>query len=138
MHNDCRKVLFDDLIKLDLPKDDYAVFGSGPLIVRGIIPASNDLDVVCRGAAWEKVKTIGTLQYNDDYDVEIVTLFDGRVTFGNKWGIGNFDVDDLIDGAEYIYELPFVRLEHVVEYKLIRVSAKDLSHIDALKRLLRK
>ena len=118
---------------MQLPNGDFAVFGSGPLIVRGIIPARNDLDIVCRGAAWKMVKETGKLQFNDDYGVEIVTFFDGQVTFGNSWGIGNFDVNELIDGAEFIDELPFVKLKHVLEYKLERASEKDLRHIELLK-----
>lgn len=74
------------------------------------------------------------MQFSDEYNVEIITLLNGQVTFGNKWGIGNFDVDALIDDAEYIDGLPFVRLEHVVRYKMIRASEKDLQHIAALKK----
>ena len=60
-------------------------------------------------------------------------MFSVAVTFGTKWGIGNFDVEELIDTAEIIDALPFVRLEHVIRYKQIRSSAKDLLHLDALK-----
>jgi len=126
--------LFDSLRRMELPNCDFAVFGSGPLIVRGIIPATNDLDIVCRGSAWDKIREIGTLQFNDAYGVEIVTFYDGQVTFGNRWGIGNFDVNELIDGAEFIDELPFVKLKHVAEYKLERASPKDLQHINLLRR----
>jgi hypothetical protein len=119
---------------MQLPDGDFAVFGSGPLIVRGIIRATNDLDVVCRGVAWDKVREMGSLQFNDDYGVEIVTISDGRVTFGNRWGIGNFDVNMLIDGAEFINGLPFVELKHVVEYKRERASDKDLRHIELLQQ----
>ena len=41
--------LFDLLRSLELPVGDYAIFGSGPLIVRGIIEATNDLDIICPG-----------------------------------------------------------------------------------------
>jgi hypothetical protein len=117
--------LFEYLKLLSLPDGDYAVFGSGPLIVRGVIAPTNDLDVICRRLAWERVQEIGTLQFNDDYGVEIVTLFDGKVTFGNKWGIGDFNVDELI---------PFVKLKHVIEYKLIRKSKKDVQHIESFRQ----
>jgi len=125
--------LFDRVKSLNLPVGDFAIFGSGPLIVRGVIPASNDLDIICRGQAWERVKAIGELEYLSKYDVTVVTMCDGRLTFGNKWGIGNFNIDELIDGAELIDGLPFVQLVHVVQYKLERASTKDLKHIEALK-----
>jgi hypothetical protein len=74
------------------------------------------------------------LQFNDDYGVEIVTLFDGKVTFGNKWGIGDFNVDELIDDADHFDGLPFVKLKHVIEYKLIRKSKKDVQHIESFRQ----
>ncbi len=125
--------LFDRVKSLNLPVGDFAIFGSGPLIVRGIIPASNDLDIICRGHAWERVKAIGELEYLSKYDVTVVTMCDGRLTFGTKWAIGEFDIDALIDGAEEIDGLPFVRLEHVTNYKEISKRPKDLRHIEALK-----
>lgn len=125
--------LFDRVRRLNLPTGDYAIFGSGPLIVRGIISGSNDLDVICRGRAWQWVKNIGEREYLSKYDVTIVTMCDGRLTFGSEWGIGEFDTNDLIDSAEIIDELPFVCLEHVVSYKKIRKRTKDLKHLEALK-----
>lgn len=125
--------LFDRVKSLNLPVSDFAIFGSGPLIVRGIIPASNDLDIICRGRAWERVKAIGELEYLSKYDVTVVTMCDGRLTFGTKWAIGEFDIDELIDGAEEIDGLPFVQLEYVTNYKKISERPKDLQHIEALK-----
>ncbi len=125
--------LFQQVKRLELPLGEFAIFGSGPLIVRRIIQAANDLDIICRGTAWEMAKQIGTSQYLEEYGVTVVTICDGRISFGRSWGIGNFDVDDLIDTAEIIEDLPFVRLEHVVRYKTERASIKDIRHLEALK-----
>lgn len=125
---------FEIVSNLNLPSQDFAVFGSGPLIIRGLIAGSNDLDVICRGAAWKKVKSIGELKFLPEYDVTIVTFGDGAITFGNQWGIGDPDIDALIDGAETIEGLPFVQLTHVINYKLLRASDKDLNHIEILER----
>ena len=124
--------LFDRVKSLQLPSADYAIFGSGPLIVREIIPVSNDLDIICRGSAWKTVQEIGDPEYLSEFDVTVVTMCDGRLTFGTEWGIGNFDVDALIDSAEVIDGLPFVRLEHVAIYKEIINRPKDLQHLEAL------
>ena len=125
--------LFDQLRRLDLPQDGYAIFGSGPLAIRGIIPSSNDLDIICRKEVWERLSQIGRIEFLPEYNVTVVTLSDGSVTFGLEWKIGNFNVDQLIDTAEIIDALPFVRMEHVICYKKIRASEKDLAHLDALK-----
>ena len=125
--------LFDTIRELNLPADDFAIFGSGPLIVRGIVPVSNDLDVICRGRAWEQVKALGEIRYLTEYDVNIVSINDGCLTFGTEWGIGDFDTNELIDSAEEIDGLHFVRLEHVAAYKKISRRPKDLDHLDALR-----
>ena len=124
--------LFDQLRQLDLPVSGYAIFGSGPLAIRGIIPLANDLDILCRRDVWDRVSCLGKTRFLQEYDVTVAELADGAITFGSEWGIGNFDVDELIDTAEVIDGLPFVRLVHVVAYKNIRRSAKDILHLDAL------
>ena len=123
--------MFAYLRDLRLPIGDYAIFGSGPLIVRGIVEATNDLDIVTRGAAWEAVEQIGITSTFDDGN-PCVNLLDGRITFGTTWKYGTFDLDELIDAAEVIDGLPFVRLEYVVAYKQAAGRPKDWEHLEAL------
>lgn len=124
--------LFAELARQELPTGSYAVFGSGPLVVRGIVPDAGDLDVLCTSQAWSIVKQRGELEYLPDYDVTIVSMLDGALTFGTTWGIGDFDVSALIATAETIDGLPFVLLEHVRRYKEIRNSEKDRGHLRLL------
>lgn len=123
--------LFGLLRSLELPAHDYAVFGSGPMIVRGMVEATNDLDIITRRAAWERVQEIGTLSSFDD-DNPCVDMFDGRITFGITWKYGTFDLGELIDTAELIEGLPFVRMEHVVTYKRAAGRPKDFEHLGLL------
>jgi len=122
--------LFAYLRRMRLPDGDYAVFGSGPLIVRGWVSGTNDLDVICRGDAWAQACAGGKVSHDPRYDVRLASHCRGRLTFGTRWGIGNFDVDELIDTAELIHGLPFVRLRHVIAYKELRRSPKDLLHLE--------
>jgi len=126
--------LFSFVKELNLPCSDFAIFGSGPLIVRNIVPFKNDLDIICRKQAWETVQKIGKPQYLQDYAANIVSMADGAVTFGTTWGIGQFDINTPIDSAEMLQGLPFVKLKYVIEYKLIRGLPKDLSHIEAARK----
>jgi len=41
----------------------------------------------------------------------------GAISFGTAWGIGQFDINRLIDTAEIIGGLPFVQLQFVINYK---------------------
>lgn len=123
--------MLDRLRELGLPDGHYAVFGSGPLLVRGVIEQASDLDVLVRGPAWEAALAHGRRLRLDELGVDVVDA-GGGVTLGREWGIGEFDVDDLIDTAELIDGLPFVRLEHVVAYKRIANRSKDRAHLTAL------
>ncbi len=126
--------LFDLLRAMSMPAGQYAVFGSGPLLVRGIIESANDLDVICRNPAWDRACQLGTLVNLDDEDIQIVSTHDGAITFGRSWGYGSFDLDHLIATAEIIAGLPFVQMEHVMEYKRVARRPKDLAHLDLIER----
>ena len=129
--------LFERLRALALPPDDYVIFGSGPLVVRGVIEATNDLDILCRGTAWEAVCALAPPKYVPQWDVELVSLYDDRLTFGTTWAIGEVGVDEVIDSAETIDGLPFANLAYVVEYKKKSARPKDLAHLEALARFER-
>ena len=118
------------LESLELPQGDYAVFGSGPLLIRGIIDNAADLDVIARGAAWEQAAAAGRLTYLPDHNVTVASFFGGAITIGTRWAIGDFSVDELIDTAELIDGIPFVRLEHVRSYKRLAGRRKDIDHLD--------
>ncbi len=124
--------IFDVVRSLNLPARDYAIFGSGPLLARGIIDDVNDIDIICRGAAWLQAQELGELVYLDEYDVHVVSIDNQKITIGTSWGIGEFNIDELIDTAEEIDDLPFVRLRYVVEYKKIARRPKDLEHLRLL------
>jgi len=126
--------LFDLLRTMALPTDDYAVFGSGPLLVRGILESVGDLDVICRGPAWRRARQLGTLIDVDGEGTQIVSTHDGAITLGATWGYGSFDLAHLIDTAEIISGLPFVCIEHVIEYKRLAGRPKDLAHLALIDR----
>lgn len=125
--------LLQKVADLGLPEGEFAIFGSGPLLVRGVIDGVNDIDILCRGAAWQAALAHGELQHLEQYDLDIIAIDDGLITLGRTWGYGAFDTDFLIDTAELIDGLPFVRLEHVVAYKRIAGRRKDREHLRALK-----
>lgn len=121
--------VLDRLRSMALPAGDYAVFGSGPLLVRGIVDAVTDLDVLCRGQAWLTARAIATSERTEE---GVTVLADGPISFGTEWGLGDFDVGRLIDEAETIDGLPFVQLEHVIAYKRTAGRPKDLAHLELI------
>lgn len=121
---------------IGLPPGDYAVFGSGPLLIRGIIDEAADLDVIARDAAWNDARRRGEMVDLPEHGVSVASFYEGAVTVGNRWAIGNVSIDELIDSAEMIDGLPFVTLAHVRAYKLISDRPKDREHLELLDRWL--
>jgi hypothetical protein len=123
-----RHPLLAALLALELPVGDYALFGSGPLLARGWIDEVGDLDVLARGAAWDKARRLGAMRRLEPYDVDVIFVGED-ISIGTTWGLGEFSVDQLIDEAELIEGIPCVPLRHVVAYKRIADRPKDRAHI---------
>ncbi len=126
--------LFGRLKALGLPEGDYAVFGSGPLAARGLIREIGDLDVVARGAAWERARALGLSDLAPGGD-PVVRLGGGDIEVFGGW-LG-WDVDALVDRAEVVGGLPFARLEDVLAFKLSHGRPKDLAHARLIEEHLR-
>jgi hypothetical protein len=124
--------LLGEVRALGLPAGNFVLFGSAPLLVRGIVPPTGDVDVLARGPAWEAARALGPTVRLPHHEVDVVRLLYGRIEIGTVWGIGDVDVDDLIDSAEVIDGLPFAGLAHVRAYKEVAGRAKDREHLRLL------
>lgn len=119
--------LISDLLALGLPSGDWALFGSGPLLVRGWVEDVGDIDVISRGAAWKRARELGRTKTLADGG-EIIVI-GGDITVGTTWAYGDVDIDRLIDTAEMIDGVPCVTIDHVVAYKRIADRPKDRAHL---------
>ena len=126
--------LLGKLRALDLPEGDYAVFGSGPLAARGLWGELRDLDVVARGAAWERAKGLEPVRPAPEGD-PVVRLKGGAIEVFGGW-LG-WDIDALIDDAEMIDGLPFARLKDVLAFKRSHGRPKDIAHVRLIEDHLR-
>lgn len=116
-------VSFDHVRQLNLPAGQFAVFGSGPLVVRGMRD-SDDIDLIVTEELFKQ------LAQDENWDkVELrdhhQSLRKGDLEIFHTWAPGAWDVADLIRNAEMIDGLPFVRLDAVVEWKQLRNEVKD-------------
>jgi hypothetical protein len=104
------KFLMDKLKDYNLDSEDYAVFGSAPLVITGMIDDVNDLDVIIRPSKWE---------FNDEgeYRTKYIEFF-------NNWP--EYDIDDLIDNHSFVYNgVRFINPKKVIEYKKSLKRNKD-------------
>jgi hypothetical protein len=120
------------LVALDLERRDFVIFGSAPLLAWGLRDSVRDLDIVARGAAWEKVSTMGLPAVGGLTGDPIVQFWGGRIQCSQKWISPLWDSDELIDDADMIDGLRFARLSAVLAYKKLLLRQKDIEDIAAI------
>lgn len=115
----------DELKQLNLPSKQYAIFGSGPLAIRGIREA-RDIDVLVKKDLWDSLAKI--YPPNEKSNGLII----GHVELFSQWEPFDVNVDQLIDTAEIIEGLPFVRMEYVIEWKKHVGREKDKKDLELI------
>jgi len=129
-----RDAMFARVAALGLPPDDFAVFGSGPMLAHRMIRTIGDIDMVARGAAWAAAVRLSTApprRPRSGVGMAVELPDAGRgVEIYTEWP--GESVDTLIDGSELVGGVRFVQLEAVLRYKLLRGRQKDLKHVELL------
>lgn len=124
--------LLSQLDDLDLPKDQYAIFGSGPLAIRGIREA-NDIDILVAPSLFEKLeKEYPTRKINGNKLVEIGEI-EAMITWPNT---SSEKVQEMIQNSEQINGYPFVSLKNLIDSKKKMGRPKDLVDIDLIEKYL--
>ncbi|MBU1180187.1 nucleotidyltransferase domain-containing protein [Patescibacteria group bacterium] len=126
--------LFQRVKELKLPIGKYALFGSAPLGIRKLKDC-HDIDIVVTEDLWNEYKSknweIKTMPHGSQY------LLNNEIELWKDWKPGNWDIQELIDEAEMIDGIPFVKLEYVIEWKRKNGREKDLKDIETIEKLLR-
>ncbi len=122
-----RNPLYTQLLDLDLPQGHYAVFGSGPMFAHGLLGSPNDIDLIARGAAWDRLVEVAET-FGVQESAHQLSLFGGNIEAFTTWKPGEWDIDALIDSAECIDGVPFVQLHLVLRWKRRLDRAKDRIH----------
>lgn len=119
---------------LGLPAEDYAVFGSAPLLACGLIDEVSDVDLIATRSAWRLARKLAspTRAPGGDWVVRV----DPNLEIYNGW-LG-LDVDAIVRRAESIDGLPVACLSDVAAYKHLLNRPKDRLHLKLLKAHLRR
>lgn len=133
--------MFEELIKsvksLNLPIGKYVLFGSAPIIVKGLRPALHDIDIVVKEDLWNEYQNKEGWVKKPFNDKETYLEWSGKnIEFWKSWGPGEWDVNKIIEEAEIIDGLPFVQLETVLEWKKICARPKDIEDIKLLEKYI--
>ncbi|HEC94326.1 MAG TPA: hypothetical protein ENI56_03120 [Candidatus Kaiserbacteria bacterium] len=119
----------DELKSLNLPQLQFAIFGSGPMAIRGI-RESNDIDVIVKQNLWKTLVN----RYQSSLQDNPPCLKICNIEIYKKWPVVTDTIDELIDSAEKIKDFPFVQLKYVIEWKKYSGRKKDLKDIELLEK----
>lgn len=113
---------------LELPADSAVVIGSSVLRELGIIPHSNDLDLALTPGAFMELESRQGWVLQQARGTTLVTCDDieGGV------GFDGWSVDDLLEDAIRIDEVPFISLQKLHAWKVRENRPKDVEHIRLL------
>ncbi len=133
MSNTKLQILLERLRGLNLPSDQFALFSSGPMAVRGL-REPGDLDVLVSKNLWDKL--------SQKYSVE--ESWHGGKIRAIAEEIDAYDAtaapisaEELIERADIIDGVRYVKLEDVVAAKKIEAREKDLRDIEIIEEYLK-
>lgn len=123
------------LLGLNLPTDDYVIFGSGPMLAYGLRTDIGDLDIVARGHAWAIATAIQPAQPSPSGRGNMTRLHGGALEIVDQWIDPTLDTNGLIARAVTIDGLPFASLADVVTSKTFTDRPKDHTDLALLHAL---
>lgn len=126
--------LFKKLKELNLQKEKFAIFGSGPMGIRDL-KEIGDLDIILPENIFNDLKKRPDFKLDKKKSGNEYLKKDG-IEFYKNWHPGNWDIDKLIQEAEIINDLPFVKLEDVLKWKKLKMREKDIKDIELIENYL--
>ncbi|MFH1522197.1 MAG: tRNA pseudouridine(55) synthase TruB [Patescibacteria group bacterium] len=122
----------EELKALNLPKGRYALFGSTPLAIRNI-RSNHDIDIIVKKDLWPNL----IKKYPKRIKKQPICIkLDGIEIFKDWLNLSN-KVEEMIDNAEIIDGLPFVKLNYLLEWKEYMDREKDKKDIKLVKKYLK-
>ena len=116
-----------ELLKnLNLPPEQFAVFGSGPLAIRGW-RENKDIDIIVTSALWNELRKKYTLYNEKSIRIEVIEIF-------RDWKPWFHDVEELIKTADFFENIRFVNLENVLKWKEAKNRKKDREDIKLIRK----
>lgn len=128
--------LIKKLLTLNLPTNDYALFGSAQMFLHGIKELGHDIDIIARDEAWKKAQSLGVVEKTKLGDGYVVTLFDGEIEIFNDWVPDKWDINELIDTADLIENIRYVTLNNLIKWKKAMGRPKDVEHLKMIEDYL--
>jgi len=118
----------EELKELNLPDKEYAIFGSGPLAIRGIRQAE-DLDIIVTKGLYKKLK--------EKYSEKDRGIFINNIEIISPDTSIVDNPEEIIKRAELIKGFRFTLLEDIIEWKKKMKRPKDINDIKLIEDYLK-
>ena len=121
-----KEEIFDELEKLDLPKDKYIVISGASLVCQGLIEKTNDIDLACSKDFFEKLEWPVREEYNSKikyksiFDIDYELYDEKRVIEINNYRFMNLEAC-----YEYIKKLNKPKDKKLIKDLELKVCLKD-------------
>jgi hypothetical protein len=132
-----KKDIISKMKSLNLPKNSYVVFGSGPLGVAGIREV-NDIDLLVSKEIYEKLQKSGWKKIHKGPNDEpiVYDVFEAH----DNWNFSSYKptLDDLLINATEVDGILFASLIDVQKWKTSSGRPKDIIDLKLIKRYIEK
>lgn len=125
------KLLLEELKSFNLPTDQFAVTSSGTLAVRNLREA-NDLDVIVSEELWQEL----IKNYTPAMDGEMESIDVGNIQFLHKGSWFTGDNEKMINEADTIEGIRYVKLTEIKARKTGRDREKDIRDVKLIDEYL--
>lgn len=120
-------ILLNTFSLLNLSLDEYVIFGSGPMAIRGI-KEPKDLDVLLKKNVWDtwsqKEGWISRELRKGEHYLENTNFPD--IELYEYWGPGDWNTEEIINNSEIINGFRFANMEDQKRYKKLCNREKDI------------
>lgn len=131
-----RTQILSRLASLELPPSHYLLHSSAALVLRGVLPDANDLDIVATGPAWEAALALVAA---GSATVDRGT-HDTRVSVGDDVEIYDGWLGEpaaaVVSRAELVTGVPCASLADIVSMKRRLDRPKDREHLALIARFM--
>ena len=118
--------IVQELRRLNLPRNEYVVVGSGVLNPLGIRD-SNDIDLIVSQKIYDKLEEAGW--QHDNWSDQIVLKKDVFDIGTNWYGL---QLTQLLENAQYVDGIPYLSLDDVYEWKRRLGREKDFVDLELI------
>ncbi len=134
---DLNKLLyFEELEKLDLPREDFAISGSCPLVIRGLKQKNSDIDIVVKKKLWDKLSKIYPVTVKNIGNRKREFILIGHIDLAYSMVAFFDDCEKVIDRADLVEGYRFVNLDDTKYWKSYLNRDKDVKDLEKIEEYL--